>query len=144
MKRTTLLIAIAAIAAVGIAVGIVASGAGPGGSLQGRLEPVPTTLTLEYGYTILGVPGGYTVTLHGTLVDATGAPVVNRPVTLWCRNPGETAGHNTGTATSGADGAYAFPPYFVFYGDDRLLVYFTEFAGDDLLLASRSPDVSGP
>ena len=46
MQRKTLLIAIAAGAAVGIAVGILASGvAGP---LTGSIGPSPTTLTIEY------------------------------------------------------------------------------------------------
>jgi hypothetical protein len=39
MKRTTLLIAIAAIAVVGIDVGLLLSGAGPTGPLQGRIAP---------------------------------------------------------------------------------------------------------
>jgi hypothetical protein len=144
MKRTTLLIAIAAIAVVGIAVGLLLSGAGQTGSLQGRLEPLPTTLTL--GYTILmenGV-GGYYLSLHGKLVDATGAPVASRAVQLKYTVPGEPIIHDAGTATTGADGSYdvGHDQWASYYGLHP--VYYAEFAGGDLFLASRSTDVQGP
>ena len=144
MKRTTLLIAIAAIAAVGIAVGLLLSGAGPAGSLQGRLEPIPTTLTLAYTVPMENGVGGYLLDLHGRLVDATGGPVANRPVTLRWRLPTETVLHDCGTATTAADGSYSlqFEQYSWYYGKHP--VYYAEFAGDDLFLASRSPDVQGP
>ncbi|HOT94533.1 MAG TPA: hypothetical protein PK089_05025 [Methanoregulaceae archaeon] len=144
MKRNTLLIAIAAITVVGIAAGLLLSGAGPSGALQGMIAPIPTTLTL--GYTVLmenGV-GGYMLDLHGRLVDSTGGPVANRPVKLRWRLPDETTLHDCGTATTGADGSYSlqFEQYSWYYG--RHPIYHAEFAGDSLFLASRSADVQGP
>ncbi len=144
MKRTTLLIAIAAIAVVGIAVGLLLSGAGPTGSLQGRIAPIPSTLTLAYTVPMENGAGGYLLDLHGRLVDATGGPVANRPVTLRWRLPTETIIHDCGTATTAADGSYSlqFEQYSWYYSKHP--VYYAEFAGDDLFLASRSPDVQGP
>ena len=144
MKRNTLLFAIAAIAVIGIAVGLLLSGAGQTGPLQGRIAPIPTTLTL--GYTVLmenGV-GGYYLSLHGRLVDATGGPVANRTVKLRYRIPGETVFYDLRTVTTGADGSYdvGHDQWADYSGTP--FVYYAEFAGDDLFLPSRSPDVQGP
>ncbi len=145
MKRTTLQIAIVTIAAVGIAVGILVSGAGLAGTLQGRLEPVPTTLTLGITLDTQNYPVGvYGLILHGRLVDATGAPVANRPVTLRYIIPGETVIHDAGTATTGADGSYTIQHIQGVSYNGNYPVYYAEFAGVDMFLASRSSDVQGP
>ncbi len=47
MNRNTLLITIAAIVVVGIAAGLLASGALNSGSLSGSLEPTPTSINLS-------------------------------------------------------------------------------------------------
>ena len=144
MKRTILPFALAAIAVVGIAVGLLLSGAEPTGSLQGRIAPIPSTLTLAYTVPMENGAGGYLLDLHGRLVDATGGPVANRPVTLRWRLPTETVLHDCGTATTAADGSYSlqFEQYSWYYSKHPL--YYAEFAGDDLFLASRSADVPGP
>ncbi len=144
MQRKTLLIAIAAIAVVGIAVGLLASGAGQSSSLSGRIAPIPTSLTL--GYTVLGEggTGSYLLSLHGRLVDATNGPVANRAVKIRYKVPAETVFYDLRTVTTGADGSYAaqYEQWADYSG--RPFVYYAEFAGDDLVLASRSPDVEGP
>ena len=154
MKRTTLLIAIAAIAVVGIALGLLLSGAGQTGSLQGRLEPVPTTLTLGYTVGREDGVGGYELFLYGKLADSTGAPVANRLVSLRYTVPGETVTqvggmsaipiHDAGTATTGADGSSSlqFIQYSAYFGKHP--VYTAGFAGDSLYLASHAPGVAGP
>ena len=160
MRRNTLLIAIAAVAVVGIAVGLFLSGAGQTGPLTGRIAPIPTTLTLSYTVPMEDGSGGYLLDCHGRLADSTGAPVSNRAVNikftvpgqpptppLRTLGPGETPTPyvgDAGTATTGADGSYSvqFQQYSAYYGKHP--VYHAEFAGDSAYLASRSPDVAGP
>jgi hypothetical protein len=162
MNRNTLLIAIAAIAVVGIAVGLFLSGALTAGPLSGTIGAIPTTLTL--GWTDLGEQGlgGYEFRLYGRLADSTGAPVAGRTVRLTFTVPGETPApttgwwtvspsptvtpivHDVGTATTGADGSYSVyhTQYASYYGKHP--VYSASFAGDGTYLASRSPGVQGP
>jgi hypothetical protein len=144
MKRNTLLIAIAAIAVVGIAVGLFLSGAGQNGQLSGTLAPKPTTLTLTYTVPMEDGSGGYMLDVRGRLADSTGASVANRPVRIRWKLPSETVIHDVGTATTGADGSYnvQFEQYSAYYGLHP--VYYAEFAGDSQFRASRSPDVQGP
>ena len=145
MKRNTLLIAIAAIAAVGIAVGILASGvAGP---LTGSIGPSPTTLTIEYS--LNNDPNGpwggvWLLSLHGRLTDAAGGPVANRWV--WVRVWTSSDGPSTaGADMTGADGSFeveyqqpgVYPPNGITYR------YWAEFPGDSAYLASSSPYVQG-
>ena len=144
MNRNLLLIAIAAIAVVGIAVGLFLSGAGQTGPLPGMIAPIPTTLTLSYTVPMEDGSGGYLLDVRGRLVDATGGPVANRSVKIRWKLPAETEVHDARTATTGADGSYSvqFQQYYWYYGKHP--IYWAEFAGDDLFLASRSPDVAGP
>ncbi|MEN6343420.1 MAG: hypothetical protein ABFC89_12790 [Methanospirillum sp.] len=144
MNRNTLLIAIAAIAVVGIAVGLLLAGAGQNGQLSGTLAPKPTTLTLGYTVPMEDGSGGYLLDIRGKLADATGGPVANRSVKIRWKLPAETVFNDAGTATTGADGSYSvqFQQLYFYYGKHP--VYHAEFAGDSLFLASRSPDVQGP
>jgi hypothetical protein len=144
MNRNTLLIAIAAIAVVGIAVGLLVSGAGQNGQLSGTLAPKPTTLTLGVTVGMEDGMGGYGLSLHGRLADGTGAPVANRMVSVKYRVPGETVVNDAGTATTGADGSYNVEHQQLYFYYGKHPVYYTVFAGDSLFLASRSPDVQGP
>jgi len=144
MNRNTLLIAIAAIAVVGIAVGLFIAGAGQNGQLSGTLAPKPTTLTLGCTVGMEDGMGGYELFLNGRLTDSAGAPVANRPVSLRFTVPGQTGVNDAGTATTGADGSYSlrFQQYSSYYGKHP--VYTAGFGGDSLYLASNSPGVPGP
>jgi hypothetical protein len=163
MKRNTLLLAIAIIAAVGIAVGLFLSGAGQTDPLQGTLAPKSTTLTLGWTDLLEWGLGDYWFRLNGRLIDSTGAPVANRTISIRFTVPGETPTptpawmtptpttgvaviivHEAGTATTGADGSYSLQYYqpTAYFGKHP--VYFARFNGDGTYLASNSPSVAGP
>ena len=149
MKRKTLLIAIAAVAAVGIAVGILASGvAGP---LPGSIGPSPTTLTLEQSLDMdpNGPWGGaYLLSLHGRLTDAAGGPVANRWVwvRVWTSADGPGTTDTAGADMTGADGSFevAYQQPAPYPPDGITYRYRAEFPGDSAYLASWSPYVQGP
>lgn len=137
MNRNTLLIAIAAIAAVGIVVGLFLTGAGQN-PLTGTLVTQNTQLT--YGATIVeeaGI-GGYLLNLHGKLSTAAGAGLGGKTVTLYYKYPTMSAYQSLPAVTTGADGTYSYMyeelPY---YGTPVL--YYARFAGDDLYIGSQSP-----
>ena len=83
MNRNTLLIAIAAVVVVGIAVGLLLTGAGQTGSLQGASGPVPTSLDLIVSNCSPPDARGYSsFTITGHLM-VSGGVVANRTVNLY-------------------------------------------------------------
>ena len=166
MKRNTLLFAIAAIAVVGIAAGLLLAGAGQTGPLQGGIAPsltpmfpttqetgVPphwfqTSLTLECSVLKNFSMGkdGYDdyLELHGRLIDERGCPVVNRMVKLRKKVINAHFFDDLTTVTTGYDGSYSMGVIYVAHSSGKPFVYYAEFAGSDPFLPSRSPDVMGP
>ena len=138
MNRNLLLIAIAAVAAVGITAGVLFVGNGPlPGPLSGALGPAATTLTLTAS--TCSAPdgaGNVSFTLSGQLT-AGGAPVADRTIAL------RTAHCDAGAcsiapvmdfATTGADGGFSFvktePPTPEYDRVNHYYYYRAAFAGD--------------
>ncbi|KAF5056611.1 hypothetical protein DSECCO2_365440 [anaerobic digester metagenome] len=165
MKRTILPFAIAAIAVVGIAVGLLLAGAGQTGPLQGGIAPSLTPMfptTQEPGVRPLGhqtnltlectVINTYTkenhvfyyLNLHGRLIDQTGAPVASQMVRLDENSPDMHFFDFFTATTTGADGSFSAVQYTWADDSGKPSVYRATFAGSDLFLPSRSPDVMGP
>lgn len=147
MNRNLLLIAIAAVAAVGIAAGVLLLGNGPTGPLAGALSPAPTTLTLTAS--TCSAPdgaGNVSFTLSGQLTAA-GAPVAGRTIAL------RTASYDNGAyavapvmdfATTRPDGGFSFAklePATAGYDADTYFYYGAAFAGDTQYAGSSSPTV---
>ena len=83
MNRNLLLIAIAAVAVVGIAAGILLVGNGQSGPLSGALGPTPTTLTLTVSTCSVPDPSGNVgFALFGELRDTAGNALADRTVAL--------------------------------------------------------------
>lgn len=114
MNRNQLLIAIAAVVVVGIAVGLLLSGAGQPGPLSGALGQAPTSINLSV--TDCWTPNGdgeFGWVVRGCLVTSSGEPVPNRAVTLYtevCRNGGCTLGPSETVLTNAAGWFYVWKP----------------------------------
>lgn len=137
MNRNTLLIAIAAIAAVGIVAGLFLAGAGQN-PLSGTLVKQNTQITCGASIVEEAGIGGYLLNLHGKLGTAAGTGLAGKTVTLYYKYPTMSAYEPLPTVTTGADGTYSYLyeelPY---YGNPVL--YYARFAGDDLYNGSQSP-----
>ncbi len=138
MNRNLLLIAIAAVAVVGIATGILLVGNGQSqGPLSGALGPMPTTLTLNAS--TCGVPdpsGNVNFTLSGELRDSGGNPLAGRTVALrWasCDNGACASPAPMQFATTDQNGGFSFTrhePATRNYDADTYVQYGAAFAGD--------------
>jgi hypothetical protein len=81
MNRTTLIVAIAALAVVGIAAGLLL--AGQAGPLAGRLAQEPTSINLSISDCSAPDARGFSsFTIAGFLVDSNDLPVADRTVNL--------------------------------------------------------------
>ncbi len=148
MNRTVLLVAIAAIAVVGIAVGLLL--AGPTGPLAGALGPVPTSIDLAVSNcTGPDYQGFVSFIVSGHLRDSGGNPVGGRTVTLasmGCTDEGACYSDVESLVTQ-SDGSFAvkkrgLPQENPTPGTgDR---YRASFAGDAQYGASTSGDVYRP
>ena len=138
MNRNTLLIAIAAIAAVGIVVGLFLAGGGQNGQLSGTLLKQNTQITC--GATIVDETGlgGYLLNLHGKLSNAAGAGLAGKTVTLYFKYPSSSRYESLPAVTTGADGTYGYQYEELPYWGTPVL-YYARFAGDDLYNGSQSP-----
>ena len=160
MKRTILPFAIAAIAVVGIAAGLLLAGAGQTGPLLGGIAPSPTTLQpvipMDWKRTILTLEcsvlknfsmgeEGYDdyLELHGRLYDERGWPVANQKVNLMRKVITADFFDHFTTVTTGYDGKYSIGVVYITDTSGKPYAYRAEFAGKDLFLRSRSPDVLG-
>ncbi len=148
MNRNLLLIAIAAVAAVGITAGVLFVGNGPlPGPLSGALGPTATTLTLTAS--TCSAPdgaGNVSFTLSGQLT-AGGAPVADRTIALRtarCDNGACSVAPVMEFATTGPDGGFSFAklePATAGYDADTYYYYGAAFAGDTQYSGCSSPIV---
>ncbi len=146
MNRNLLLIAIAAVAVVGIAAGILLAGNGQShGPLSGALGPTPTTLTLNVS--TCGVPdpsGNVDFTLSGELHDINGTPLAGRTVALrWasCDNGACASSAPMQFATTDQNGGFSFArhePATPNYDADTYVQYGVAFSGDEKYAGSSS------
>lgn len=155
MNRNLLLIAVAAIAVVGVAVGILLLGSGPSqGSLSGAIGPIPTTLTLNISACTepdgRSEPGALNFTLSGSLLDDNGGPVPGRTI-LFARS-GATTGQasfmegpgQSGSAVTAADGSFRLDKQELptrDYSAGAYQEFHASFAGDAEYLSSSSNTV---
>jgi hypothetical protein len=130
-----LLIAIAAVAVVGIAAGILL--AGQTGQLSGAIGPTPTTLTLNASTCSVPSPSGnVSFTLSGELRDSAGNPLAGRTVALrWavCDNGPCATGPQMPLATTDQNGGFSFArnePPTRNYDADTYVQYGAAFSGD--------------
>lgn len=145
MNRTTLLVAIAAIAVVGIALGLFL--AGQNGQLTGALGSIPTSINLSVSGCSPPDSRGYvSYTIAGYLVDSSGRPVADRTISLIGvfypeTGPGLSAVEQFVT---GADGSFRVRrdvrPSVNSTGDN----YQASFGGDTQYGASTSEKVYTP
>lgn len=124
MNRKTLIVAIVAVAAVVIVIGVWVTGAGQSGPLAGFISS-KTTLTFtasEYIGCEDGMNGRY-ISFSGTLKDASNNPVPNRVVTIYDASgpyvvTSLTTNYNGAfSATEGVNGCCAAGFYARFAGD---------------------------
>lgn len=100
MNRKGLLIAVVAVAAIGIVAGAVLAGAGQSGSLAGTIAPGPPVLTAKYH-------GGLLVTtVWGTFKTAGGDPLPGQPLTIERYERSADEWQVWDQTTTGADGTY--------------------------------------
>ncbi|MEN6517929.1 MAG: hypothetical protein ABFC38_07015 [Methanospirillum sp.] len=149
MNRNTLLIAIAAIVMVGIAIGVMLSGAGQTGSLSGSIGATPTTFTLNVSTCSVPTPAGnVNFTLSGELRDSGGNPVAGQAIWLSlssCSNGACAATPSTESAVTGQDGGFSFvksePPTRNYNAETTFVQYSASFRGDEQYAASFSNSV---
>jgi hypothetical protein len=85
MKQKRLIIAIVAVAAVVVVIGLWLAGTAGSGPLAGTISPIKTTLTLT-ATEVAGCEGGImqrSIQFSGTLEDENGNPIPVRPVTIY-------------------------------------------------------------
>ena len=146
MNRNLLLIAIAAVAVVGIAAGILLVGNGQSGLLSGAIGPTPTTLTLNASTCSVPDPtsGNVDFTLSGELRDSAGNPLAGRTVALrWavCDNGPCATGPEMPFATTDQNGGFGFArnePATLNYDKDTYVQYGAAFSGDAQYAGSSS------
>ena len=132
MNRKNLYLAIVAVVAIGIVIGLWLTGAGQSGPLSGTIASTPTTLTLSVTVLQEKEDGMMerAIQFSGTLADSSGAPVPGRTVTIMKNaNPP----YSVITATTGTNGAF-----YVIYGEYSPSAYFAVFAGDGQYQGSQS------
>jgi hypothetical protein len=145
-----LLLAIAAVVAVGVAAGILFVGNGPSpGPLSGALVPTATSLTLHASNcSVADENGNVSFTLSGELRNATGAGVPGRTVALRTArcDPGgcSVAPAPMDFATTGPDGGFSFvktePPTPGYDGKETYYYYRAAFGGDSEYASSASDE----
>ncbi len=137
MNRNLLLIAIAAVAVVVVAAGVLFLGNGPQGSLSGSIGQKSTTLTLNAS--TCSVPdgrGNVSFTLSGELRDSDGAPVAGKTIALRTASVADgrsAVGPTMEFATTDLNGGYTFAknePATPGYDADTYRYYGTAFSGD--------------
>lgn len=145
MNRNLLLIAIAAVAVVGIAAGILLAGNGQSGPLSGALGPTATTLTLNVSTcSVPDARGNVSFTLSGELRDAAGTPLAGRTVALrWasCDNGPCATVPEMPFATTNQNGGFSFArnePATRNYDADTYVQYGAAFSGDAQYAGSSS------
>ncbi len=145
MNRNLLLIAIAAVAVVGIAAGVLLAGNGSQSPLSGAIGPTPTTLTLNVSTCSVPVPSGdVSFTLAGELRDSGGNPVAGRTVALrWasCDNGACASPAPMQFATTDQNGGFSFArhePATPNYDADTYVQYGAAFSGDETYAGSSS------
>lgn len=139
MKRNTLLIAIAAIAVIGIAGGLLLAAGLQNGPLSGTLGPTTTKLTLWVTTIEERGTGSHLLRLDGRLSTLEGAGVAGRSVDL--KQQISTTTLAIGTATTGADGTFTMTCEEPANSSGTPFVYFAQFWGDSLYRSSQSANV---
>ena len=142
MNQKVLYIAVVAVVAVCIIIGLWITGAGQTESLSGEVAiptagPTPPTSTrtiLTLGVTVIQEKEDgmmeRAIQFSGTLADSSGAPVQGQTVTIMKNaNPP----YSVITATTGTNGVYS-----ILYGEYSPSAYFAVFAGDGQYQGSQS------
>jgi len=139
VNRNTLLIALVAIAVIGVAVGLVLPGALQNGSLSGTITKTLTKVTLTATTTGESGTGNHLVRLQGKLSTLDGTGIAGAPVEL--SQQISTTTFLLGTVTTGADGAFSStceePPN----SSNTSFVYFAVFRGTSWYDPSQSDNV---
>ncbi len=139
MNQKSLIIAIVAVVAIIVVLGLWLSGALPSGSLSGEIGPKPTILTLSVSEQAGCEDGFYGrwFQFSGTLRDSSNIPVPSRSVTIY-----DASGPFTVvTLTTNSNGAFS-----VLEGVNGCCAtsFYAVFAGDGQYLHSQSSAVSVP
>jgi len=139
LKRNTLLIAVAAIALIGIAGGLLLAAGLQNGPLSGTLGPATTTLTLGATTIEERSTGSHLVRLDGKLSTLEGAGVAGRSVDLkWQFS---TTTFAIGTVTTEADGTFTMTCEELANSSGTPFVYFAQFWGDSQYKSSQSASI---
>lgn len=132
MNTKLLLIAIAVLAAVGIATGLLIATAGQYGPLGGDIAgPRNTTMTIAWAFPQTSVGPALPYTVSGHLVGPSGAGVQNKIITIRCLSD-DGQGIELKSNTTDSDGYWS-----VSQRDDRV-DYIATFAGDSTFGSSSA------
>ena len=139
MNQKTLIVAIVAIAAVVIVIGVWVSGAGQSGPLAGEIgvpaTPVVSATTLTLNVTVLELKENARILqFSGLLTNSSGTGIPGKTVTV---NTNPNPSSVVGTATTGSDGAFSAT-----YNETSPTSYYAVFAGNSQFKSSRSNIVS--
>jgi hypothetical protein len=137
LNRTTLLVAIVAVAAIGIVIGIILPGALQHGSLSGSMTKVKTELNLTATDIGQSATGNHVIRLDGKLSNLDGVGLPGALVELKQQMSASTT-ISFETVTTRSDGTFSStceePP-------NALFTYFAVFRGTYYYDSSQSPYV---